>query len=80
MGFAELTTFLGWVSVINIVILLAITIIIISCRGCMNKLLIKFFAANEDDLNRLYLGYLAKYEIIILAFNIAPYLALRFFV
>jgi len=74
----ELTTLLGWSSVINIAILSISTIGVIAMRGAITGIHSRLFGLDEKDLGRAYFQYLAQYKIAILVLNITPYLALRF--
>ena len=77
MTIETLTELLGWVSTINIAILLCSTLALISMRGFITKIHSSLFGLDEKDLGRAYFQYLAQYKIAIIVFNIAPYLALK---
>jgi hypothetical protein len=79
MTIAELTTFLGWSALINICFLLLATIGVVYMRGFITRIHGKLFALDEQDLCSAYFQYLAQYKIMIIVFNITPYLALRVF-
>ena len=72
-----LTEFLGWVSVINIVLLFVTTIVVIAMRGTISRIHSGLFGLDEKDLGRAYFQYIALYKIGIIIFNIAPYIALK---
>ena len=72
-----LTEFVGWVSVINIAVLLVSAIAVIVMRGPISKVHSKFFGVDQKDLGRAYFQYLAQYKIAIIVLNIAPYIALK---
>lgn len=72
-----LTAFLGWCSVINIAILLFTTVVLAFCGGFVKSLHSKLFNINLSELEVVYFKYLANYKILILIFNLVPYLALR---
>ena len=73
----ELTTLLGWSSVINIAILSVSTIAVIAMRGAITGIHSRLFGMNEKDLGRAYFQYLAQYKIAIIVLNITPYIALK---
>ena len=77
MTIETLTELLGWVSIINIAILLCSTLALISMRGFITKIHSSLFGLDEKDLGGAYFQYLAQYKIAIIVFNIAPYLALK---
>ena len=72
-----LTQFLGWTSVINIIILSLSTVSVLAMRGTITGIHSKLFHLDEKDLGRAYFQYLAQYKIAIIVFNIAPYIALK---
>ena len=72
-----LTEFLGWVSVINIAVLLISGIVVIVMRGPISKVHSKLFGLDQKDLGRAYFQYLGQYKIAIIVLNIAPYIALK---
>ncbi len=72
-----LTEFLGWVSVINIVVLLISGILVILMRGPISKVHSKVFGLDQKDLGRAYFQYLSQYKIAMIVLSIAPYIALK---
>ena len=80
MEIAELTTWLGWTSLINIALLAVATIVLISMRGTIVGLHRGMFDLSEAELSRAYFQYLAQFKIVVLVFNVAPYLALKLMV
>jgi len=72
-----LTEFLGWVSVINIAVLLISGILVIVMRGLISKIHSKIFGLDQKDLGRAYFQYLAQYKIAMIVLSIAPYIALK---
>ncbi|MBN2647855.1 MAG: hypothetical protein JXR44_08720 [Thiotrichales bacterium] len=77
MSIEMLTEFLGWLSIINIAILLLSSLSLIAMRRTITQIHAKLFGLNEQDLGRLYFQYLAQYKIAVMVLNIAPYLALK---
>ena len=72
-----LTEFFGWVSIINIVVLMISGILVILMRGFISKIHSKIFGLDQKDLGRAYFQYLAQYKIAMIVLSIAPYLALK---
>jgi len=72
-----LTEFFGWVSVINIAVLLISGILVIVMRGPISKVHSKIFGLDQKDLGRAYFQYLAQYKIAMIVLSIAPYIALK---
>jgi hypothetical protein len=75
--FTDLTGFLGWCTVINLVFLGVATFALTAMRGTILSIHRKMFGIAEEDLLLLYMKYLANYKIVVLVFNLVPYLALR---
>ncbi len=80
MTIETITELLGWVSIINIAILLLSTLALITMRGLITRIHSSLFGLDEKDLGRAYFQYLAQYKIAIIVLNIAPYLALKIMV
>ncbi len=78
MNIVELITFLGWVTIINIAILMFTTLMIVLFKGCISSIHAKIFSMNKEDVFKAYFQYLAHYKILILFFNLAPYIVLKF--
>lgn len=73
----NLTTLLGWASLINIGILMLTTVAMILMRRRITELHSRLFQLERSGLPRIYFQYLAQYKIAIMVLNIAPYLALK---
>lgn len=70
--------FLGWCTLINIGLLLFSTLILVGFNARIKQLHQSFFALSEQQLDNLYIHFLAIYKIAIIFFNLIPYLVLRF--
>lgn len=77
MTIEALTELLGWVSAINIAVLMFSTLTLIAMRGVISNIHSRLFGLDEQDLGRAYFQYLAQYKIAIIVLNIAPYIALK---
>ena len=71
------TTFFGWTTVINFVLLAVSTIAVIAMRGSISRLHGKMFGLEPVDLSRAYFQYIAQYKIAIIVFSLTPYVALK---
>jgi hypothetical protein len=74
---ATLTEFLGWSLVINSAVLLLVSLMLIAMRAPIAKLHDKMFDLSDADLSRAYFQYLGQYKLLIIVFNLTPYLALK---
>ena len=76
----SIRTFFGWCSVLNIGLLMISSVCLVVCRGWISGIHKKMFALDEADLAHAYFRYLATYKVLILVFNVIPYIALRIMV
>lgn len=72
-----LAAFLGWCTLINMVMLMFASLLLVYMRGPISKIHGSMFGLDDTDLSRAYFQYLAQYKILIFVFNLMPYLALR---
>ena len=72
-----LTEFLGWCAVINIGLLSISAIMLMSMRGWIINIHAKMTGVSEAELPRLYLDYLGNYKVLIIVFNLVPYISLK---
>ncbi len=72
-----LTSFLGWMLVLNVGLLLFSTIMLSLCKTWVTKVHAKLFNLNADALGIEYFRYLANYKVLVIVFNLAPWVALK---
>ena len=77
MDINTLTTFLGWCSVINIALLTLSTLALMGLRKAIATIHARMFGVESSALPIVYMQYLAHYKILILVFNLVPYIALK---
>lgn len=80
MTVEQLTAFFGWLTVINLVIYLFTVFTLLAFKDKFSAMHAKLFGMSADEVRQAYFSYIARYKTIIIAFNLAPYLVLRFFV
>ena len=68
--------FLGWCSVINLGMLIISTIVLMIMRSWIIKIHASLTGVTEAELPRIYIEYLGNYKILIIMFNVVPYIAL----
>ncbi len=73
----ELKTFLGWCTVINVVVLFLAAVAVMTLGNWMTGLHSSMFGIGQDQLSQQYFQYLANYKIAIFVFNLTPYVSLR---
>lgn len=72
-----LIEFFAWSSVINIVLLIITGLAITLLRAPLSKIHHRFSGVEESELYKSYFNYIAFYKILVIVFNIVPYLALK---
>ena len=77
MTITELTTFLGWCTVINFGLLLIIAGCLATMRGFMKNIHSSMYGVPEEQLDGIYFNYLANYKLLIFIFNLVPWFALQ---
>lgn len=69
--------FLGWCSALNISILVLSTIMLTFMRDWIVSFHARMSGVDTADLPKIYFEYLGNYKVLILVFNLVPYLTLR---
>ena len=77
MTIETLTELFGWITVINMGLLIFSTIMLFFMKGMAIKIHSKMFGVDEKDLNRMYFEYLGRFKILVIVFNLTPYIALK---
>ncbi len=77
MDIEMLTEFLGWCSVFNMIILTLASLVLFTGLERIMKIHRQFLDLSDAELKVQYFRYLATYKLLILIFNIVPYVALR---
>ena len=77
MTVEQFTQFLAWCTVINFALLILASIALWAMRDFAARVHGAMFGLPQMVLNEQYFQYLAQYKILIIVFNLVPYLALR---
>ncbi len=77
MTIEQLTAFLGWCTAINIAVLVLATLALILMKDFAARVHGGLFDLEKRVLEEQYFQCLAQYKILILVFNLVPYIALR---
>ena len=77
MAIEQLVSFLGWCSVINIAVLLFSTIMLVLMKDFVIRTHSKMFDLDPQTLPAIYFRYLGNFKVLVIVFNLAPYIALR---
>ncbi|MGB0668688.1 MAG: DUF6868 family protein [Porticoccaceae bacterium] len=73
----QLTAFFGWCTVINIGLLLFSTLMVSLVRDFAINTHSKIFNLDPETLPAMYFDYLGRLKLLMIVFNLVPYLALR---
>ena len=76
MSLEQLTGFFGWCSVINIGVLLFSTIMLVLMKDWVINIHSKMFNLNPQVLAPIF-RYLGNLKLLVIVFNLVPYLALK---
>ncbi len=71
------TEFIGWSLVLNSAMLIYSTVMLLSLKGWIVRTHQKLFNIEESELHKIYFYFLAFYKILIIVFNLVPYIALK---
>lgn len=77
MDLQQLTTFLGWCTLINLVVLSFATIMIWLARDWAMNIHSRMFDIDKAELPTMYFDFLSRYKLLWYIFNLAPWLALK---
>lgn len=77
MNIEQLSEFLGWCLVINIVVMIISAITIIVFRESITSIHSRLTGVEKSNLPSLYFQYLGNYKIAIFVLSLVPYLALK---
>jgi hypothetical protein len=72
-----LTTVFGWMTVLNIAVLLFSTLMILIMQDWIAGIHGRMFQMERTDVKKAYFRYLANYKILIIVFCLMPWLALH---
>ncbi|MBD3633472.1 MAG: hypothetical protein HUJ23_01010 [Methylophaga sp.] len=77
MDIASLTALFGWMTVINFALLIFSTLMLTVFRTSVIRIHTRVTGLEENALKPVYLYFLGFYKVLIILFNLVPYLALK---
>lgn len=77
MTLDTLTALFGWMTVINFGLLIFSTLMLTACRNRIIRIHNSLTGLEAETLMPAYLYFLAFYKLLIIVFNLVPYLALK---
>ncbi len=76
MNIEQLTEFFKWMTIINIGLLLFSTFAVMAFKSLMMSIHSKMFGVSETQMTVAVYAYLGLFKVLIIVFNIVPYIAL----
>lgn len=76
MNIDQLTDFFKWMTIINISILLISTLLVYLLKDFIYKFHGKIFNLTAEQLSVVIYGYLGVFKLLVIVFNLVPYLTL----
>ena len=80
MNFDILVTALGWISVINFSVLFLWFLVFVFAKTWYYNLTSNWFTISEEKFDVIHYSLMGIFELFVIAFFLAPYLALKIFV
>lgn len=77
MSIEQLTDLFMWMSIINVAILTLSAILGMTLKGYFYKKHAQLFGLKESEVAVVAYNYLGTYRLLVIVFNIVPYIALR---
>ncbi len=77
MDIVSLTALFGWMTVLNFALLIISTLMLTLFRTPIIRIHSRLSGLEETALKPVYLYFLGFYKVLIIVFNLVPYLALK---
>ncbi|MGV6804118.1 MAG: DUF6868 family protein [Ruegeria sp.] len=72
-----LTSFFGWMTVLNFAVLLLTTLAVVALQDRIAGIHGRMFQMEPGDVKKAYFKYLANYKILTIVFCLMPWIALK---
>ena len=76
MNIDQLTELFKWMTIVNIGMYFLSTIMIVLMKRTLQKYHARLFNIREQNVTLIAYGYLGIYKVLLIVFNIVPYVAL----
>ena len=77
MTVEQLTAFFGWMTAINMTIMVLSALLLMALKGTLGKYHSRLFGIDAADVSTASYNYLGRFKVLIIVFNLTPYVALR---
>lgn len=76
MNLEQITDLFKWMTIINIGLLLFSTLLIMLVKNIMCRMHAKLFGVKEDQVAIVAYSYIGIFKLLIIVFNVVPYISL----
>jgi hypothetical protein len=78
MDLAQARELFMWMTLINVAILVLSSVLVMALKDALRRAHSGLFGVREDEVAVVTYGYLGAYRLLVLVFNIVPYVSLQF--
>lgn len=76
MNLEQLTEFFKWMTIINVGLLVFSSVTVMLLKDIMSRMHAKLFGVKEEQVRITAYGYIGMFKVLVIVFNIVPYIAL----
>lgn len=76
MSIEQLTQLFGWMTLINLGLMLLTLVAVVLMKKLAITVHQRLFGLSKAELSHAYFTYLARFKLLVIVFNLTPYLAL----
>ena len=76
MNIDQITELFKWMTIINVVVLILSSVLVMALKKVIWRIHGRIFGITEDKVAAMAYGYLGVYRLLVLVFNIVPYVSL----
>jgi len=77
MTLEQLTALFGWMTVINTGIMVLSAVLLMALKGALGEYHGRLFGISADEVFSASYTYIGRFKVLIIVFNLTPYIALR---
>ena len=77
MTLEQLTALFGWMTAINMGIMALSSLLLMALKGTLGKYHGRLFGIGPEEVASAAYNYLGRFKVLIIVFNLTPYIALR---
>jgi uncharacterized protein DUF6868 len=77
MSLEQITNLFQWMTIINVLLLVFSSVLVMTLKEVVCKMHGKLFGLEKNQVAIVIYSYIGMYKILVIVFNIIPYIALR---